>query len=86
MYLKYIVDNKFILNYNIKLGFPVDLDSKTFAGNVGDQVQSLQREESLGPEESLEKDMATSPVFLPRESHGQWHWWATVLEIAKRQT
>ena len=71
MYLKYIVDNKFILNYNIKLAFPVDLDSKTFAGNVGDQVQSLQWEESLAPEESLEKDMATTPVFLPRESHGQ---------------
>ena len=27
--------------------------------------------QSLGPEDSLEKDMATTPAFLPGESHGQ---------------
>ena len=26
---------------------------------------------SLGQEDPLEKDMATTPVFLPGESHGQ---------------
>ena len=26
---------------------------------------------SLGREDPLEKEMATTPVFLPRESHGQ---------------
>ena len=29
------------------------------------------RVQSLGREESLEKEMATIPVFLPGESHGQ---------------
>ena len=27
--------------------------------------------QSLGPEDPLEKEMATTPVFLPRESHEQ---------------
>ena len=27
--------------------------------------------QSLGPEDSLEKEMATTPAFLPGESHGQ---------------
>ena len=27
--------------------------------------------QSLVPEESLEKEMATTPAFLPGESHGQ---------------
>ena len=27
--------------------------------------------QSLGPEDLLEEEMATTPVFLPGESHGQ---------------
>ena len=32
----------------------------------------------LGREDPLEEGMATTPVFLPGESHGQRTWWATV--------
>ena len=41
---------------------------------------------SLGWEDPLEKEMATTPVFLPGESHGQRTLWATVLGVTQRQT
>ena len=37
---------------------------KNQSANVGDWVQSLNQEDPL------EKEMATTPVFLPGESHG----------------
>ena len=60
-----------LLKYNINLGFHVELDSEIFAVNMGVQVLSLKWEESLGPEVSLEKYRATTPVFLSGESQGQ---------------
>ena len=41
---------------------------------------------SLGWEDPLEKEMATIPVFLPGESHGQRAQWATVLEVTQSQS
>ena len=41
---------------------------------------------SLGQEYPLEKEMVTTPVFLPRKSNGQRAWWATVYGVAKSQT
>jgi len=37
----------------------------------------------LGWEDSLEKEMATTPVFLPGKSHGQRTWRATVLGVTQ---
>ena len=51
--------------YSLEGGFPGGSDDKESACNVRDQVQSL------GQEDPLEKEMATTPVFLPGESHGQ---------------
>ena len=47
------------------MGFPGGLDGKESASNVGDPVQSL------GWDNPLEEEMATTPVFLPGEFHGQ---------------
>ena len=41
---------------------------------------------SLGQEDPLEKEMATSPVFLPGESHGWRSVVGTVHGVAKSQT
>ena len=41
---------------------------------------------SLGQEDPLEKEMATSPVFLPGESHGWRSLVGTVHGVAKSQT
>ena len=41
---------------------------------------------SLGQEDPLEEDMATTPVFLPGKSHGQKSWWVTVLGATKSYT
>ena len=51
-------------------------------------VQETQktRVQSLGREDPLEKEMATPPVFLPGESHGQGAWRTTVQGVTKRQT
>ena len=38
---------------------------KNLSANAGDVVRSP------GQEDPLEEDMATTPVFLPGESHGQ---------------
>ena len=46
-------------------GFPRWCSGKESACNAEDLVRSL------GQEDSLEKEMATSTVFLPGESHGQ---------------
>ena len=46
------------------MDFPGGSNGKASAYNAGDQVQSL------GPEDSLEKKMATSPVFFLEKSHG----------------
>ena len=43
--------------------------------------------QSLGQEDALEKEMATTPVFLPGDSHGQRGGWrATVHGVSKSQT
>ena len=42
--------------------------------------------QSLGQEDPLEKEMATSPVFLPGESHGRRSRWATAHGVAKSWT
>ena len=34
-------------------------------------VMQKTRIQSLGPEDPLEKEMVTTPIFLPGESHGQ---------------
>ena len=47
------------------LGFPSGSDGKESACKAGD-LGSI-----LGWEDPLEKEMATPPVFLPGESHGQ---------------
>ena len=38
---------------------------KNLSANAGDMVRST------GQEDPLEEDMATTPIFLPGESHGQ---------------
>ena len=40
----------------------------------------------LGQEDSLEKDMQPTPVFLPGESHGQRSLVGTVHGVEKSQT
>ena len=47
------------------MDFPDGSDSKASAYNVGDL------DSTLGWEDPLEKEMATTPVFLPGKSHGQ---------------
>ena len=48
------------------MGFPDGSVVKNSSANAGDmQVQPL------GQEDPLEEEMATTPVFLPRKSHGQ---------------
>ena len=46
-------------------GFPGGLDGKDLPAMQETQVQSL------GQEDSLEKGMGTTPLFLPGEFHGQ---------------
>ena len=41
------------------------------------------RVQSLGWEDPLEKEMRTTPVFLPGKSHGQRSLWATVYRVMK---
>ena len=48
-------------------------------------VQEM-KAQSLGREDPLEKEMATTPVFLPGKSHGQRAWWATVHRVSKSWT
>ena len=57
-------------------------ESACNAGATGDVVQSLRREDSL------EEGMATTPVFLPGESHGQnpMDSWAIVHGVTKSGT
>ena len=38
---------------------------------------------SLGQEESLEKEMATQPVFFPRRPHGWKTWWTRVHGVVR---
>ena len=42
--------------------------------------------QSLGWEDSLEEGMATTPVFLPGESHNRGAWQAIVPRVAKGRT
>ena len=44
------------------------------------------RVQSLGREDPVKKEMATTPVFLPGESHGQGAWQATVHGVSKSWT
>ena len=37
---------------------------------------------SLGQEDPLEKEMETTPVFLPGGSHDREAWWAIVHRVA----
>ena len=41
---------------------------------------------SLGQEDPLEEEMATTPVFLPGKSHGQTSWRVTVLGATQSYT
>ena len=41
------------------------------------------RVQSLGWDDPLEKEMATTPVFLSEKSHGQRSLWATVYRVTK---
>ena len=63
-------------NHLLNLAFPGGSDGKKSAHNAGYPAQILPtmwdiQLRSLGWEDSLEKGMATTPVFLPGESHGQ---------------
>ena len=49
----------------ISVGFPGGSVVKNMLANAEDVVQSL------GQEDSLEKEIAITPVFLPGTSHGQ---------------
>ena len=51
--------------YYLVDGFPGGSDSKESACNAGDLGWSL------GQEDPLEKEMATTPLFLPGESRGE---------------
>ena len=51
--------------YYLVDGFPGGSDSKESACNAGDLGWFL------GQEDPLEKEMATTPLFLPGESHGE---------------
>ena len=61
-------------------GLPWWLSSKVSACQWETRVQSLSWEDPL------EKEMATTPVFLPREFHGQRTWWAIVHGVAESRT
>ena len=41
---------------------------------------------SLGWEGSLERTWQPTPVFLPRESHGQGAWWAPIYRVSQSLT
>ena len=49
-------------------GLPQHLSGKESACKAGDTETWVQ---SLGQEDALEKEMAPTPVILPRKSHGQ---------------
>ena len=55
----------FVYGFSYHMGFPGGSDGKESTCNAGDPVQSL------GREDPLKKGMATTPVFLPGEFHGQ---------------
>ena len=59
---------------------PLWLSGKESARNAGDKVWTL------GQDDPLEKEMATTPVFLPGKSMDRGAWWATVHGIPKRWT
>ena len=41
---------------------------------------------SLGQEDPLEEEIATTPVFLQENPMGRGAWWATVYMVTKSQT
>ena len=59
-------------------------ESACNAGDIGDMglIPGLGRDPWVG-KSSLEKEMATTPVFLPGKSHGQKSLVATVHGLAK---
>ena len=61
-------------------GFPGGSDGKESTCNAGDLGSNP------GSEDPLEEGMATTPVFLPGESHGQRSLAATVHGLTKSQT
>ena len=64
-----------------KMGFPSVLQTvKNSPAMQKTQVQSL------GQQDSLEKGMTTTSVFLSGEFHGQRAWRATVHDVAKSRT
>ena len=52
----------------VSLGFPGGINGKEPACQSQRHVMQVL---SMGGEDPLEKDIATPPVFLPGESHGQ---------------
>ena len=66
--------------YEVNNGFP--------GGSVVKNLPAKQEIwiKSLGQEDPLEKEMATTPVLLPGKSYGQKTWWATVHRVAKSWT
>ena len=68
--------------YVLLLGFPGVL-VKNLPANAGDTEMWVW---SLGQADPLEQEMATTPVFLPGESHGRVAWWIAVHEIAESWT
>ena len=55
---------EFHLIFKIQRGFPDGSDGKESACNTGNPGSVL------GQEDTLEKEMATTPVFMPEKSHG----------------
>ena len=67
----------------IESGFPDGSAGKESICNTGDTGDAGS---VLGGDNPLEKEMATTPVFLPEKSHGQGSLVGTVQWIAKKQT
>ena len=65
--------------YLLNRFFPVAQMVKNLPAVQETQVQSL------GQENSLEKGVQSTPIFLPVESMDRGAWWATVHEVAKSQ-
>ena len=67
----------------IESGFPDGSTGKESICNTGDTGDAGS---VLGGDNPLEKEMATTPVFLPEKSHGREARWTTVQRVTKSQT
>ena len=65
---------------------PINISNLGSDGKESASVEEA-RVQSLGRGDPLEKGMATTPGFLPGETHGQRRaWWATVHGVAESDT